>query len=92
MARELQARIESLTILDGVGWPTASCIFHFFHRDDYPILDVRALESLSVEMAKPITFEFWWRYVEYCRKLAQKAGTDMRTLDRALWQWSKEKG
>lgn len=87
-----RARIQSLTILDGVGWPSASCILHFFHRDPYPIFDFRALQSLGVEVPSRVTFEFWWTYVEYLRDLAETVGTDMRTLDRALWQWSKEHG
>lgn len=28
-----RARIETLTLLNGVGWPTASVILHFFHCD-----------------------------------------------------------
>lgn len=43
-----RARIQSLTILDGVSWPTASVILHLFHRDPYPILDYRALWSVSL--------------------------------------------
>jgi hypothetical protein len=31
-----RARIESLTLLDGVSWPTASVILHLFHKDPYP--------------------------------------------------------
>ena len=38
-------RIEKLTSLDGVGWPTASIILHFFHSDPYPIMDFRAVVS-----------------------------------------------
>src|SRR5689334_22283574 len=30
---EERLRIEVLTLLDGVSWPTASVILHFFHRD-----------------------------------------------------------
>ena len=86
-----RARIEVLTSLDGVGWPTASSILHFFHRSPYPILDFRALESLSVEVPR-YTFSFWWDYVDFCRKLSRRAKVDMRTLDRALWQFSKENG
>lgn len=89
-----RARVESLTLLDGVSWPTASVILHFFHRDCYPILDVRALWSASDDESgdepNQYTFEFWWRYVEFCRKTAQTAGVELRTLDRALWQYSKE--
>ena len=34
-------RIEALTLLDGVAWPTASVILHFAKDSTYPILDVR---------------------------------------------------
>jgi hypothetical protein len=83
-----RARIEVLTLLDGVGWPTASVILHFFHCDQYPILDFRALESVGVEVPSQYTFGFWWQYVEFCRRLADRTGHDMRTLDRALWAYS----
>ena len=85
-------RIEELTRLSGVGWPTASVILHFCHRDPYPILDVRALWSLGVE--KPPSrygFDLWWDYTRACRRLAKRAGCSMRTLDRALWWYSKQR-
>jgi len=83
-------RIEVLTLLDGVGWPTASVILHFFHSAAYPILDFRALESLKNEVPKQYSFNFWQKYTSCCRSLARRAGVSMRTLDRALWQFSKE--
>lgn len=85
-----RARIESLTLLDGVAWPTASVILHLCHTDPYPIIDFRALWSLSVDVPAQYTFDFWWPYVKFCRSLAERCGVDMRTLDRALWQYSKE--
>jgi hypothetical protein len=85
-----RARIETLTLLDGVSWPTASVILHYFHRDRYPILDFRALWSVGLEPPPKYDFEFWWAYVKYCRALAKSNRIDMRTLDRALWQYSKE--
>lgn len=85
-----RARIESLTVLDGVSWPTASVILHLFHRDPYPILDFRALWSVSLDPPKQYSFDFWWPYVEFCRGAARSASVDQRTLDRALWQYSKE--
>lgn len=85
-----RARIESLTLLDGTSWPTASVILHLFHPDPYPILDFRALWSLSLDIPSQYSFGFWWPYVEFCRKLANETKVDMRTLDRALWQYSKE--
>lgn len=89
-AKTERARIEILTLIDGVQWPTASVILHLFHKDRYPILDFRALWSLGQDVPNVYTFEFWWPYVEYCRDLARNSKVDMRTLDRALWQYSKE--
>jgi len=85
-----RARIEILTILDGVRWPTASVILHFFHRAPYPIMDFRALWSVSLLVPAQYSFAFWWTYVQFCRDLSTRTGLDMRTLDRALWQYSKE--
>ena len=85
-----RSRIESLTLLDGVGWPMASVILHVFHADPYPILDYRALWSVSLPVPAPYSFAFWQRYVAFCRDIATTAGVDMRALDRALWQYSKE--
>lgn len=82
-------RIESLTLLDGVSWPTASVILHFFHREPYPILDFRALWSVQAPEPNEYTFDFWWKYVLFCRGLAEQAQVDMRTLDRALWKFSR---
>jgi hypothetical protein len=88
-ATQERLRIEIPTLLDGVDWPTASVLLHFGHKDRYPILDFRALESLG--LATPPTtyaFPFWWSYVTECRRLA--GSYSMRELDRALWQYSKE--
>lgn len=85
-----RVRIEVLSLLNGVQWPTASVILHFFHKDPYPILDFRALYSISIEEPPDYGFGFWWSYVEFCRRLAKQSGLSMRDLDRALWQYSKE--
>lgn len=86
-----RARIEALTLLDGVGWPTASVVLHLYHGERYPILDVRALWSVGADLTRAYDFAFWRDYVQFCREQASRAGVDMRTLDRALWQCSKEK-
>ena len=83
-------RIEVLTLLRGVGWPTASVILHFAHAEQYPILDFRALWSLGIDEPPSYDFGFWLAYTGKCRELAQESGTCMRTLDRALWQFSKD--
>jgi hypothetical protein len=83
--------IEVLTLLNGVEWPTASVLLHFCHPDPYPILDFRALWSLSVDVPKAYTYPFWSAYVDYTRGLASRTGYSMRDIDRALWQCSKER-
>jgi hypothetical protein len=83
-------RIEVLTLLRGVGWPMASVLLHLCHCQPYPILDFRALWSLESEVPASYTFEFWRSYTDFTRELAEKADCSMRTLDRALWQYSRE--
>jgi hypothetical protein len=89
-AKNERSRIEVLTLLTGVSMPTASVILHFFHPDPYPIIDYRALWSLRIESNPPYNFDVWWDYIVLCREIATANDVDMRTLDRALWQYSKE--
>lgn len=84
------AKIDILRSLAGVEWPTASVILHFCDKKRYPILDYRALWSLGFDKPPGYTFAFWWGYTEFTRRLARSIGQDMRILDRALWQFSKE--
>ena len=84
-------RIECLTLLSGVNWPTASVILHFCHREVYPILDFRALWSLKCAVPSTYGYQFWADYVAFARGLCDKVGHDIRTVDRALWQYSKER-
>lgn len=86
-----EIRIGVLTVLNGVSWPTASAVLHIAHEDPYPILDVRALWSLGIDNRPNFyTFDYWWDYTQFCRELANSCQVSMRTLDRALWQYSKE--
>lgn len=86
-----QLRIEAWTLLRGVNWPTASTMLHWLHRQEYPILDFRALWSLGYSTPPAYDFQFWWDYVCFCRKLAKRNAVSVRTLDRALWQYSSER-
>jgi thermostable 8-oxoguanine DNA glycosylase len=88
-----QLRIEVLLLLNGVGYPTASVILHFGYANLYPILDFRALWSVGAGKveASEYCFQFWRQYADFCRKLAREVRMPMRELDRALWQYSKEK-
>jgi hypothetical protein len=84
-------KIQALRLLEGVEWPTASVILHFCDRGRYPILDVRALWSAGLDAAPSYGFPFWMEYTGFLRGVSTKAGVSMRTLDKALWQYSKAK-
>jgi hypothetical protein len=90
-AKDPSAAAEALTQLAGVGMPTASVILHFCARDPYPVLDVLALWSLGCDVPVSAYPRIWPSYVAYTRELARHAKCDMRTLDRALWQYAKER-
>lgn len=79
-----------LTLLEGVGWPSASVILRFFHPQPYPILDYRALWSLNSTIPGAFRFDFWKDYANHCRSLSKKHSISMRALDHSLWQFSKE--
>ena len=86
----LVEQISHLLALAGVGLPTASVLLHFAFPDRFPILDVRALESLGVT-GRSYTPKFWASYVEACRAIATQNAVSLRILDKALWQLSKER-
>jgi hypothetical protein len=86
-----RAKIESLFVFKGVNWPTASTILHFAFPNKYPILDFRVLESIKWEKPSQYNFVFWQKYCAYLRKIAKDLKIDIRVLDKALWQISKDK-
>jgi hypothetical protein len=84
-------RMEALLELNGVGIPTASALLCCAHPDEYPILDVNALKALGYESRRTTyTVTFWLRYLEACRRFAAACQVDLRTLDKALWQYTHE--
>lgn len=89
-SRHERVRVEVLTLLNGVSLATASVLLHFCAPDPYPILDQNSLWSVQAAPPRKFDFEFWLAYVQYTRKLAGQARVDMRTLDRALWQYARE--
>jgi hypothetical protein len=89
-ATDEATRIAALLGLNGVGVPTASTLLYVAFPHDYPILDVRALESLGVKARSTYPVSFWLAYLSACRQLAARYGVSLRTLDKALWQRSKE--
>jgi hypothetical protein len=77
--------------LFGVNVPVASAVLTAMDQQRFTIIDFRALESLGVT-DYGATVDFYLQYLEHCRSLANQHGVGLRELDRALWQWSKERG
>lgn len=75
--------------LRGVGEATASAILHLFDNNPYPLLDKHALWTVGLPWEDRTTYPFWLDYVKFCRKKATQNKVCMRTLDRALWKYSK---
>jgi hypothetical protein len=72
--------------------PVASAIMTAINPERFTIIDFRALESLGITNRQAYyTIDFFIDYLRFCRGLASQHRVGLRTLDRALWQWSKEK-
>jgi hypothetical protein len=90
--------VEALTELRGVDLPLASAILAAIAPERYNVLDFRALEALGHERHN---VEFYTEYVDFCRRLAERGlvkplpglpgPTALHALDRALWEWSRER-
>jgi len=89
--RDESLKIDLLRTMKGIEWPTASTLLHFCDRRPYPILDYRALWSLGYGKVPRYSMGFWLEYLRFTRGLARRLGVDIGTLDRALWQYSKER-
>ena len=86
-ARSERLRIGALLALHGVHWPMASVVLHFAFPDRYPILDVRAMNTVGGSTL--YNFKKWLEYAELCRATAKSHCITMRTLDKALWAYDK---
>jgi hypothetical protein len=85
-------KIEVLRLLDGVDWATASVILHFCDELAWPVLDFRAFWSLGRDLKHDgCSFDIWRSYTEFTRAVAEEQSVTMRTLDRALWEYSRQK-
>jgi hypothetical protein len=88
-AKTDRAALAVLRGLNGVEIPVASAILTAIDPKRFTIIDFRALEALGIGKAN-ITIPFYLAYLTECRKIARQNKVSLRTLDQALWQWSKE--
>jgi len=90
------AAVTALLELHGVDLPVASAILAAIFPERYTVLDFRALEALGHARHD---VRFYEEYLAFCKRLAESnivtpqsdlpAPTPLRTLDRALWEWSR---
>jgi hypothetical protein len=83
-----------LTILSGVGVPIASALLTIWKPEEFTVIDVRAISTLrAAGLLQPgADLPPYVQYVDLCRRLAMDNRVDLRSLDRALWQWSASDG
>jgi hypothetical protein len=80
-----------LDILDGVGIPMASALLTVVARLRFTVTDYRAIETLWEHGEIDCKRIPHREYLAVCRQIARRIDCDLRSLDRALWQWSKER-
>jgi hypothetical protein len=91
-----ETAVKALTELHGVDLPVATAILAAIYHERYTVLDYRALEALGHARHD---LRFYEEYLDFCKRLAESnivspqsnlpAPTPLRTLDRALWEWSR---
>ena len=86
-----RSAIAVLCGLNGVEVPVASAILTATKPQRFTIIDFRALESLGVsERRTYYSIDYYLAYLRTCQELSNEYKTSLRTLDRALWQWSRK--
>jgi len=53
-------------------------------------MDFRAIWSLGWQQPKYYTFDFWQNYCKKIKEISKKVGENIRTIDKALWKYSKQ--
>jgi hypothetical protein len=89
-AKTARAAISVLSGLRGIDVPVASAILTAIDPERFTVIDFRALEALGCD-SKNRSVDFYLEYLEACCLLSRRHHVGLRKLDRALWQWSKER-
>jgi hypothetical protein len=91
-----ETAVNALTELHGVDIVLASAVLAAIFPERYTVLDFRTLEALGHARHD---VRFYEEYLAFCKRLAESnivtpqselpAPTPLRTIDRALWEWSR---
>ncbi len=87
---ELPYQHRILTLLQGVGVPMASALLMVWQPDQHTVIDVRAVNSLvkndEIEDPTPRLYPPYINYLDVCKKIRDRCGGSLRTIDRALYK------
>lgn len=89
-----KTKIELLKKLRGVSIPTASAILSVTDPKNYPIIDIRCIESLKdlkLISWENINTKNWIEYIEIVRNLAQKHNKTAREIEKGLFAYNRTK-
>ena len=91
-----ETAVKALLDLHGIDIALASAVLAAIFPERYTVLDYRTLEALGHARHD---VRFYEEYLAFCKRLAESnivrpqselpAPTSLRTLDRALWEWSR---
>ena len=90
--KDEKSRIDKISELKGVSIPTASALLSVMAPNEYPIIDIRCIESLKkMDLIKwsTITSNSWVKYLTLMRELALELNVSPRKLDKALFAFNR---
>lgn len=89
---DAKGAIRALDELRGVALRTATALLHWIMPTEYIVLDFRIVEALGLDQPKGWeSVKFYERIARNVMDRAHRLSVDLRTLDRALWAWSKKR-
>ena len=96
LALQARSRNVEIIVVDASTDGSAQIVSEFSPRIKRLTADPQSLVpqlwSLGIDtQPRSYAFEFWWAYTLACRALAAATRLSMREVDRALWQYSKER-
>jgi hypothetical protein len=87
-------KINHLTKLNGVLIPTASAILSIVNPQDYPIIDIRcvnSLKELKVIDWETINSKNWLIYLDVIRRLSKELNLTCREVEKGLFAYNRIK-
>jgi len=91
-ANNIETRISQLLSLYGIHTPTASTILHFIYPSEYPIIDIRTLETLNhfnLILSQSKSENNYWIFYKIIHQIKEDTGYSLRKIDRALFSFHK---